>query len=76
MTNTELLRESIKKNEFISFLRGADGYQSNDRFNPSPIPYKENLISLYEIMQNEDGFVSLFVELTFVEDLYHFLLLN
>ena len=55
MTNNELLRESIKKNEFISFLRGVDGYQSNDRFNPSPIPYKENLLSLYEVAQDEDG---------------------
>ena len=62
MTNTELLRESIKKNEFISFLRGVDGYQSNDRFNPSPIPYKDNLLSLYEFVQNEDGAVSLFVD--------------
>lgn len=62
MTNNELLRESIKKNEFISFLRGVDGYQSNDRFNPSPIPYKENLLSLYETAQDEDGVVSLFVD--------------
>ena len=61
MTTTELLRESIKKNEFIYFLRGVNGYQSNDRFNPSPIPYKDNLISLYEVMQDDDKFISLFI---------------
>ncbi len=61
MTNTELLKEAIKKNEFISFLKGVDGYQSNDRFNPTPILYKDNLLSLYEYLQNEDGAGLLFV---------------
>ena len=62
MTNTDLLKESIEKNEFISFLKGTDGYQNNDRYNPSPIQYKENLISLYEIMQINNEICPLFID--------------
>ena len=62
MTNTDLLKESIEKNEFISFLKGTDGYQNNDRYNPSPILYKENLTSLYEAIQTNDKIGSLFID--------------
>ncbi len=62
MTNTELLKRSIEKNEFISFLKGTDGYQSNDRYNPSPIPYNENLTSLYEIIQTDNEVGSFFID--------------
>ena len=52
---SQLLKKAIDRNEFNDFFLGINGYQNNDRYNPSPIDYKRNLLGLYDLVNEEQN---------------------
>lgn len=53
------LKRAIERSEFKDFFLGTNGYQYDDRYNPSPISYKDNLMALYDLVSEEGSVLTI-----------------
>ena len=62
MAKPKVVKQAIQEGKFESLLCGIGVYVNRDRYDPSPINYREVLDSVYELMKEDDKTISVFLD--------------